>query len=139
MIQDSALVPLTSSKKLTAIRKQAQQFKTPIDSKVFEASPSKPTSLLKESQDAIDAYINKIMATYSPGQKNKLFSIRYGEPEKIKQMSLLAIFHHFQIMMPKKFTFIETLNYFGLEPNNEIITKPSQFKAHRQKRHQPPL
>jgi hypothetical protein len=53
------------------------------------------------------------MALYPPGNKNKMFTLRYGSPESIKQMNMKAIFTRLNIVKPKKFALIESLDYFG--------------------------
>jgi hypothetical protein len=53
------------------------------------------------------------MASYPPGKKNKMFTLRYGSPESIKQMAMKAIFSRLALVKPKKFPLIENLDYFG--------------------------
>ena len=117
--ESSLLVPLAKSKKLAAIRKRSQSEQTieknPVHSD--EIPPSRlnkeVSGLLKEAREQINAKIDEIMALYPPGKKNKMFSLRYGSPESIKQMNMKAIFTHLAIVKPKKFTLIESLDYFG--------------------------
>ena len=70
-------------------------------------------ALLKAAQEQINAKIDEIMAIYPPGKKNKMFTLRYGSPESIKQMAMKAIFTHLGLVKPKKFALIESLDYFG--------------------------
>ena len=70
-------------------------------------------ALLKAAQEQIDAKIAELMASYPPGKKNKLFTLRYGSPESIKQMAMKAIFTRLGLVKPKKFALIENLDYFG--------------------------
>ena len=66
-----------------------------------------------EAREQINAKIDEIMAIYPPGKKNKMFTLRYGSPESIKQMNIKAIFTHLNIVKPKKFALIESLDYSG--------------------------
>jgi hypothetical protein len=117
--ESSLLVPLAKSKKLAAIRKRSQSEQTieknPVHSN--EIPPSRldkeVSGLLKEAREQINAKIDEIMALYPPGKKNKMFTLRYGSPESIKQMTMKAIFTHLAIIKPKKFALIESLDYFG--------------------------
>ena len=69
--------------------------------------------LLKAAQAQINAKIDELMASYPPGKKNKMFTLRYGSPESIKQMAIKAIFTRLGLVKPKKFALIESLDYFG--------------------------
>jgi hypothetical protein len=115
----SLLVPLAKSKKLAALGKQSQAQQTIEKSPVQSAEipPSglnkELSGLLKATQDQINAKIDEIMASYPPGKKNKMFTLRYGSPESIKEMAMKAIFTHLGLVKPKKFAFIENLDYFG--------------------------
>ena len=60
-----------------------------------------------------NAKIDEIMASYAHGKQNKLFALRYGAPESIKQMSMKAIFTHLGLVKPKNFALIESLDFFG--------------------------
>jgi predicted enzyme involved in methoxymalonyl-ACP biosynthesis len=112
-------VPLAKSKKLAAIRKRSQSLKTiekdPVQSCEIPSSGlnKEVIGLLKEARKQIDAKIDEIIASYPPGKKNKMFTLRYGSPESIKQMNLKAIFTYLNIVKPKKFSLIESLDYFG--------------------------
>ncbi len=114
------LVPLGKSKKLAALRKQSQSQQT-IEKNPAQTSEEIPTlrlnkeanGLLKAAQEQINAKIDELMASYPPGKKIKMFTLRYGSPESIKQMAMKALFTHLGLIKPKKFTFIENLDYFG--------------------------
>ena len=117
--ESSLLVPLAKSKKLAAIRKRSQALQTIANNPVPTGEiPSTGLSkelkkLLNDAQDQINARISNIMASYPPGKKNSLFALRYGSPENIKQMNISANFTHLGLVKPKKFTLIESLDYFG--------------------------
>ena len=113
------LVPLTQSKKLAAIRKQSQALQTlekkpTLTTKIEDSWLNKDISgLLNEAQDHVNAKINELMALYPPGKKNKMFALKYGPPDHLKQMNLKAIFTRLAIDKPKKFALIQQLDYFG--------------------------
>lgn len=117
--ENSLLVPLTKSKKLAAIRKRSQSLQTietnPLQSGEipFSGLNKDANGLLKEAQAQINAKIDDIMASYPPGKKNKMFSLKYGSRESIRQMTMKAIFTRLAIVKPKKFALIENLDYFG--------------------------
>jgi len=119
IFESSMLVPLAKSKKLAALRQQAQTQQTleknPVQSaEVPSLGQSKEvSSLLKAAQEQINAEIDEIMSSYPPGTKNKMFVLRYGSPESIKQMTMKAIFPHLGLVKPRKFALIESLDYFG--------------------------
>ena len=113
------LVPLSQSKKLAAIRKHSQALQT------LEKKPAPSTEiaaqglnkdvsgLLKEAQEQVNAKINALMALYPPGKKNKMFALKYGSPDLLKEMNFKAIFTRLAIDKPKKFALIQHLDYFG--------------------------
>jgi hypothetical protein len=123
--ESSLLVPLAKSKKLATLRQQLQAQQTlernpVLRDEIPSSGQSKEVStLLTAAQEQINAKINEIMAPYPPGKKNKMFSLRYGSPESIKQMAMKAIFTHLGLVKPKKFALIESLDYFGndTQPN----------------------
>ena len=121
----SLLVPLAKSKKLTAIRKRSQSLQTieknPAQSDEIPSSGlnKEVKGLLKESREQINAKIDEIMAFYPPGKKNKMFTLRYGSAENIKQMDMKAIFTHLSIVKPKKFALIESLDYFAKDTRSK--------------------
>ena len=117
--ESSLLMPLTKSKKLAAIRKQSQSQQSIVDNTVpsneiaFSGLNKEVSGLLQEAQDQINAKIHEIMALYPPGKKNKMFALKYGSPESIKQMNMKTSFARLNIVKPKKFALIENLDYFG--------------------------
>jgi hypothetical protein len=125
------LVPLTKSKKLAGLRKQSQALqsieKDPVqNSEIPSSGLNKEVSrLLKEAREQINARIAEIMASYPPGKKNKMFALKYGSPESIKQMTMKAIFTRLGLAKPKKFSPIESLDYFGNDTRPKK-TIPSQ-------------
>jgi hypothetical protein len=127
--ESSLLVPLTKSKKLATIRKQSQTIeKNPVQSGEIRLSGQyKETGgLLTEAQDQINTKINELMALYPPGKKNKMFALKYGAPESIKQMTMKAIFTRLNMVKPKKFTLIESLDYFGNDTTQIEISNPDR-------------
>ena len=123
--ESSLLVPLGKSKKLAAIRKQLQAPQTIEKNPVLcdeipSSGQSKEVSaLLKAAQDQINTKIDEIMSIYPPGKKNKMFTLRYGSPESIKQMTMKGIFTHLSLLKPKKFALIESLDYFGTDTQSK--------------------
>ena len=118
-------MPLAKSKKLAAIRKQLQAPQTIEKNPVLcdeipSSGQSKEVSaLLKAAQEQINAKIDEIMSSYPPGKKNKMFTLRYGSPESIKQMTMKGIFTHLGLVKPKKFALIENLDYFGTDTQSK--------------------
>ena len=110
--ESSLLVPLAKSKKLAALRKQSQSQQTSEEIPTLSLN-KEANGLLKAAQKQINAKIDGLMASYPPGKKNKMFTLRYGSPESIKQMAMKALFTHLGLIKPKKFTLIENLDYFG--------------------------
>jgi hypothetical protein len=66
------------------------------------------------------------MTLYPPGMKNKMFAIKYGTPESIKQMTMKAIFTRLNMVKPKKFTLIESLDYYGNDTTQIEISNPDR-------------
>jgi hypothetical protein len=79
----------------------------------FSGLNKEVSGLLKEARAQINARIDEIMASYPPCKKNKMFTLKYGSPENIKQMNMKTIFTRLAIVKPKKFALIESLDYFG--------------------------
>lgn len=117
--ENSLLVPLAKSKKLASIRKRSQPLQTieknPVQSDEIQASVlnTEVTGLLIAAREQINVKIDEIVASYPAGKKNKMFTLRYGSAENIKQMNMKAMFTHLGLVKPKKFTLIESLDYFG--------------------------
>jgi hypothetical protein len=130
--ESSLLVPLTKSKKLTTIRKHSQSLqpieKNPVQSDEvrFSALHKEADGLLTEVQEQINTKINQLMALYPPGKKNKMFALKYGAPESIKQMTMKAIFTRLNMVKPKKFKLIESLDYFGNDTTQIEISNPDR-------------
>ena len=112
------LVPLGKSKKLAALRQQSQALQTSEnnsvkrDEIVSTGLNKEANGLLKAAQEQINAKIDAIMASYPQCKKNKLFMLRYGSPESIKQMAMKAIFTRLGLVQPKRFGLIENWNCF---------------------------
>ena len=112
-------MPLAKSKKLAFLRKQSQALqsieKNPVQRGeiAFSGQNKEASGLLKAAREQINAKIDEIMASYAHGKQNKLFALRYGAPESIKQMSMKAIFTHLGLVKPKNFALIESLDFFG--------------------------
>ena len=123
--EGTLLVPLAKSKKLAALRKRSQSLQTieknPVlsDEIITSGLNKEVNGLLNEAREQINAKINEIMALYPPGKKVKMFTLRYGSPESIKQMTMKAIFTRLAIVKPKKFTLIESLDYFGKDSRSK--------------------
>lgn len=128
----SLLVPLAKSKKLAAIRGRLQVpqmlDKSPVQTDETSSLGLKKevNGLLKEARELIDAKIDEILASYPTGKKNKMFALRYGTPETIKQMKIKAIFSRLAIVKAKKFALIERLNYFGNDTKPASDSNPGQ-------------
>ena len=117
----SLLVPLAKSKKLAAIRKRLLLVQT-VENNPLQTEKIQPSGqdkqhdkLLKDAQGRINTRISNIMACYPPGKKIRMFTVRYGSLESIKQMNMKAIFKHLSIEKTRKFVLIESLDYFGNE------------------------
>ena len=125
--ESSFLVPLGKSKKLAALRKQSQVLqaieKNPVQTdEVLSSGQNKEVNvLLKEAREQIDAKIAELMASYPPGKKNKLFALRYGSPESIKQMAMKTIFIRLGLVKPKRFALMESLDFFGTDTQSISI------------------
>ena len=116
----SILVPQVKSTRLTSLAKR----KTKTDS--FEKSRSltdgnatielaqEISVLLKNAVLTINRRIDEIKKHYPPGKQNMLFTIRYGDLEKLKQRRLKEIFELLDIEKPPKFNLIAELDYFGV-------------------------
>jgi hypothetical protein len=129
--ESSLLVPLAKSKKLAAIRRRSQSLQTiekhPVQSDEIPSSVlnKEVNGLLKEAREQINAKIDEIIVSYPPGKKNKMFTLRYGSPESIKQMNMKAIFTLLNMFKPKKLALIESLDYFGNDTQSKK-SRPSQ-------------
>ncbi len=80
------IVGLGKSKRLTAMR---QSIELRENKQVAHGIPgNKKARQIQEVRIAIETEIARIKATYPQGRQNKLFALRYGTEQKIKQMSL---------------------------------------------------
>ena len=137
--ENTLLVPLAKSKKLAALRKQSQALQTieknPVQSDEIPSSGQNKevNGLIKAAQEDINAKIDAIMASYPPGKKNKMFTLRYDSPESIKQMAMKTIFTRLGLVKPKKFALIESLDYFG---NDTQPTSIQQFNHEEHEGHE---
>ena len=119
IVQSNLLVPLTKSNKLASFRKQShpllssEKDQAGIDARISQRLNKETSHLLREAQEQITTIINTMMALYPSAKKNKLFSLKYGSPESIKQLSIADIFSTLKVTKPKQFKPIENLNFFG--------------------------
>lgn len=119
IVQSNLLVPLTKSNKLASFRKQShpllssEKDPTSLDVRTSQRLDKETSHLLREAQEQITTIINTMMALYPSAKKNKLFSLKYGSPESIKQLSIADIFFTLKVTKPKQFKPIENLNFFG--------------------------
>ncbi len=130
-VQSNLLVPLAKSTKLASIHKQSQQLlkseehPTGLDERTSPRLDKKTNGLLLEAQKQITILIEDRMALYPSAKKNKMFSLKYGSPESIKQLSITKIFSSLRANKPQQFIPIENLNFFGNQVNT--LKKP-KFK-----------
>jgi hypothetical protein len=128
IVQSNLLVPLTKSNKLASFRKQShpllssEKDQAGIDARTSQRLNKETSHLLREAQEQITTIINTMMALYPSAKKNKLFSLKYGSPESIKQLSIADIFSTLKVTKPKQFKPIENLNFFG--DQTSLLKKP---------------
>jgi len=100
-IQESAvLVPPGKSMRLAALRQQARsKGRTPETDDTETRQATVPNTLDKKTVEAlndararIQRQIERIKKRYPPGRQNRMFVIRYGDPEALKHKSLKEIF-----------------------------------------------
>lgn len=121
LTESSLLVPQVKSTRLTLLAKQ--ESKTQCFEKSRDLTDENATIelaeeisvLLKNAVLTINRRIDEIKKHYSPGKQNMLFTIRYGDLEKLKQRRLKEIFELLDIEKPAKFNLIAELNYFGVK------------------------
>ena len=70
----------------------------------------KKSGVVRQNEESVTISESSLLV---PLAKSKMFTLRYGSPESIKQMAIKAIFTHLGLVKPKKFTLIENLDYFG--------------------------
>lgn len=120
LTEASILVPQVKSKRLTSLAKQelkTQRFEKSrdlTDGNTTIESAQEISVLLKNAVLTINRRIDEIKKHYPPGKQNKLFAIRYGDLEKLKQRRLKEIFELLDIAKPPKFNLIAELDYFGV-------------------------
>lgn len=122
-IQESRLlVPPGKSKRLAALRQQSciQESETAnaeTQEAVLPVELSKETAkALSEARACIQRQIEHIKRRYPPGRQNKLFTIRYGEFERIKRKNIKEIFVLLDLDADlKNFDLIAHLDYDGNE------------------------
>ncbi|MGR9043698.1 MAG: hypothetical protein ACU83N_00285 [Gammaproteobacteria bacterium] len=122
-IQESAvLVPPGKSKRLAALRQQAHskgRKPEPEDTEkrqavLLQALDKEAAEALNDARARIQRQIERIKKRYPPGRQNRLFVIRYGDPEELKHKSLKEIFALLGIDPDlKHFKLIERLDFDG--------------------------
>lgn len=125
LTEASLLVPQIKSARLTSLAKRESKMacfeksQDLIDGRHAAIKPAQEISdLLKNATGMINRRIAEIKKQYPPGKQNKLFAIRYGDLEKLKQRRLREIFELLEIEKPPKFNLIAELDYFGLSVNH---------------------
>ena len=85
------LINLGKSKRLAAMR---QSVAMRVEREVLpkNSGVNKKEDEIQQARLAISLRIAEIKATYPQGRQNKLFALRYGSEEKIKQMGLQQLF-----------------------------------------------
>ena len=86
-----SLISLGKSKRLAAMR---QSVVMRVEREVLPKNSgiNKKEDEIQQARLAISLRIAEIKATYPQGRQNKLFALRYGSEEKIKQMGLQQLF-----------------------------------------------
>ena len=95
------IVGLGRSKRLAAMRQSTQQKAEKLvvkDRKKFNSN--KKEAQVEQARVYIKQCMLEIKASYPQGMQNKLFALRYGDEEKINQMSLRQLFGLFNIQQP---------------------------------------
>lgn len=117
--QGGLLVPPGKSKRLATLRSKALTEKSPEfnSTRAPEAPPAmsrRTTDALAEARVSILRQIERIQARYPAGKRNKLFAIRYGEFERLKQKSIKELFALLAITdASRDFNLIADLNFDG--------------------------
>ncbi|NOQ14952.1 MAG: hypothetical protein GQ583_10820 [Methyloprofundus sp.] len=91
-VQGSAsVIGLGKSKRLMAMR---QSVESGISREVSQSPPisNKKEREIQQARAAIGQSIATMKASYPQAMKNKLFALRYGSDEEIKQMTLQKLF-----------------------------------------------
>ncbi|NOQ64075.1 MAG: hypothetical protein GQ582_06145 [Methyloprofundus sp.] len=92
------IVGLGKSKRLAAMRQSTQQKAEKLvvkDKQKFNIN--KKEAQVEQARVFIKQCMLEIKASYPQGMQNKLFALRYGNEEKINQMSLRQLFGLFNI------------------------------------------
>ena len=91
MQQTEPLISLGKSKRLAAMRQSVVMH---VEREVLQknSAATKKEGEIEQARLAIRERITEIKATYPQGRQNKLFALRYGSEEKIKQMGLQQLF-----------------------------------------------
>ncbi|PKM35322.1 MAG: hypothetical protein CVV06_16875 [Gammaproteobacteria bacterium HGW-Gammaproteobacteria-10] len=119
--ETNLLVPQVKSKRLASLAKQGikmdcfEKSRGLIDKNATIELTQEISVLLKSAVLTINRRIDEIKKRYPPGKQDKLFTIRYGDLEKLRQRRLKEIFELLEIEKPPKFNLIAELNYFGVK------------------------
>lgn len=115
----SLLVPQGKSKRLASLAKQASKTERLEKSGVLTDGYAsielthEALELLKKAELMISLRIAEIKKRYPPGKQNKMFKVRYGDPESLKHKRLKEVFELLGIEKPPKFNLIAELDCFG--------------------------
>ena len=117
--QRGLLVPPGKSKRLAMLRAKAlaekpTEFSGAIAPEASSAMSRHTADALAEARVSILRQIERIQARYPAGKRNKLFTIRYGEFERLKQKSIQELFALLAITdASRDFKLIADLNFDG--------------------------
>ncbi|WP_431067566.1 hypothetical protein [Methylotuvimicrobium sp.] len=120
LTEANLLVPQVKSKRLALLANQGlktdrfEKSRDLIDGNETIELTQEVSVLLKNAVLTINRRIGEIKKRYPPGKQDKLFAIRYGDLEKLKQRRLKEIFELLDIEKPTKFNLIAELDYFGV-------------------------
>ncbi|WP_404356004.1 hypothetical protein [Methylotuvimicrobium sp. KM1] len=120
LTEANLLVPQVKSKRLASLAKQGlktdhfDKSRDLTDGNETIESAQEISVLLKNAVLTINRRIDEIKKRYPSGKQDKLFAIRYGDLEKLKQRRLKEIFELLDIEKPPKFKLIAELDYFGI-------------------------
>lgn len=120
LTEANLLVPQVKSKRLASLAKQGlktdcfEKSRGLIDKNATIESAQEVSVLLKNAVLTVNRRIDEIKKRYPSGKQDKLFAIRYGDLEKLRQRRLKEIFELLDIEKPPKFNLIAELDYFGV-------------------------
>ncbi len=120
LTEANLLVPQVKSKRLALLANQGlktdrfEKSRNLTDGNETIELAQEISVLLKNAVLTINRRIDEIKKRYPPGKQDKLFAIRYGDLEKLKQRRLKEIFELLDIEKPTKFNLIAELDYFGV-------------------------